>query len=147
MRQAMPVQEGKIIDFLNSTGADIPVGNVVVFANFCGVAEVDIPAGKSGAVALHGVWEVPAVTGAAFSVGDIVYWKLSSSYVTKTPTDNTIFGVVVEPKTASAAVARVKIGVLTADISVTENVIGDGNSIDYALAADAAADLASGDVG
>ncbi|MDO5115993.1 MAG: DUF2190 family protein [Synergistaceae bacterium] len=116
-RQAIPVQRGEVIDYKNSGETTISVGDVIVLSNMCGIAETEIKSGESGAVRLDQVWEIGAVTGSAFAVGDIVYWNTTNKYATKTPTNNTLLGIVVAPKASSEAKCRVKIGVLSATIS------------------------------
>ena len=109
IRQAMPVQTGDVIDYVNTTAALIEVGSVVPLISFCGVAETDIEDGRVGAVRIVGVWDVPAVSG-AISVGELVYWDSSVKKATKTNTGNTPLGVAVASKSGSATVARVKLG-------------------------------------
>ena len=43
-RQAMPVQTGKVIDYINSGETKINVGDVVPLISLCGIAETDIEA-------------------------------------------------------------------------------------------------------
>ena len=126
-RQPIPVQRGESIDYKNSGENKINVGDVVVFANMCGIAETDIDPGESGAVRLDQACELGAVTGSEFAVGDIVYWNPTNEYATKTPTNNTLLGIVIAPKAASAARCRVKIGVLCA--AVTSNPVADPTKI------------------
>lgn len=108
-RIAMPVHSGKVIDWLNGTSADVASGDVVPMKNFCGIAETDIPKSVTGAVAVYGVWDVPAVSGSAFEVGDFVYWDPAAKRVTQTETNNIPFGVVTLFKAASTTKARVLI--------------------------------------
>ena len=123
-RQAVPVQAGRVINYLNSTDADITVGDVVGLVSMCGIAETNIPKGQTGAVVLEGVWEVPAVSNAAFSVGDVVYWNASNNYATKTGTNNVFLGIVVEEKGSTATKAKVMLGrsaIITVNVTeVTE---------------------------
>ena len=124
-RQAMPVQAGRVINYLNPSdaAADIKVGDVVGLVSMCGIAEANIPKGATGAVTLEGVWEVKAVTNAAFAVGDVVYWNAENGYVTKTPTNNVFFGIVIEAKGTTAAKAKVMLGrVALITVNVTEAV-------------------------
>ena len=106
-RQAMPVQTGKVIDYINSGETKINVGDVVPLISLCGIAETDIEAGASGAVALYGVWEF------------IVYWDAANNHVTKTAAGGVFLGIVVAPKAASAALARCKIGVAAVSSSAS----------------------------
>ncbi|PKL04719.1 MAG: hypothetical protein CVV54_04355 [Synergistetes bacterium HGW-Synergistetes-1] len=124
-RQAMPVQAGRVINYLNPSdaAADIKVGDVVGLVSMCGISETNISKGATGAVVLEGVWEVKAVTNAAFAVGDVVYWNAENGYVTKTPTNNVFFGIVIEAKGTTAAKAKVMLGrVALITVNVTEAV-------------------------
>lgn len=116
-RQAVPVQAGKVIDYLNSGETAISVGDIVPLVNLCGIAETDIAAGKSGAVALYGIWEIAAETGTEFSVGDVVYWDAANSRATKSADGSVFLGVAAAPKASAAALCRVKIGLLCAPVS------------------------------
>lgn len=109
-RQAEYLNVGDRIDYANDTGSDIAVGDVVELNERIGVALVDIADGETGAVKTEGHFNLPAVTGSSFSVGDQVYWNTSSAYVTTTSTDNTPAGWVTAPKGSSVDEANVKIG-------------------------------------
>jgi len=128
-RQAMPVQAGRIINYTNPSdaAADITVGDVVGLVSMCGIAEANIPKGATGAVVLEGVWEVKAVTNAAFAVGDVVYWNAENGYVTKTATNNVFFGIVAEAKGTTVAKAKVLLGrsaIITVNVTeVTQEVV------------------------
>ena len=124
-RQAMPVQAGRVINYLNPSdaAADIKVGDVVGLVSMCGISETNISKGATGAVVLEGVWEVKAVTNASFAVGDVVYWNAENGYVTKTSTNNVFFGIVIEAKGTTAAKAKVMLGrVALITVNVTEAV-------------------------
>jgi predicted RecA/RadA family phage recombinase len=108
-RQAMPVQAGDVIDYVNTTGSMIAVGSIVPLVSFCGVAETDIEDGRAGAVNIVGVWDIPAASG-VFDVGDLLYWDGANKKATKTDTGNTPLGVAVASKGSGAAAARVKLG-------------------------------------
>lgn len=143
-RIAKPVQYGDNINYTNPSDAanNIAVGDIVPLINFCAVAITNIKKGETGALQTNGVFQVPAVTDAPFSVGDIVYWDATAKKATKTGTNNVYLGVVAEAKAQAGATANVK---LTMCASTTTQVT-DGASIDYTHPADAAADLAEGDV-
>ena len=117
-RIARPVQTGEVIDFINGGANPIKAGDVVPLGTFCGVAEIDIPANEIGTVAITKVWDVPAVSGTAFAVGDTLYWNAAGKQATKTAASNTPIGVCVAPKAAGQTVARVKIGVFSVNVTV-----------------------------
>lgn len=127
-RQAVPVQAGRVINYTNSSDADITVGDVVGLVSMCGIAETNIPKGSMGAVVLEGVWEVKAVTNASFAVGDVVYWNTENGYATKTSTSNVFFGIVVEAKGAAVALAKVMLG-RSAIITVNVTEVADVTQI------------------
>ena len=59
------VQPGKVLDYVNDTGADIASGDVVKAGALLGVALKDIPDSETGSVAVDGVFAVPKVAGTA----------------------------------------------------------------------------------
>ena len=136
-RQAMPVQAGRVINYLNPSdaAADITVGDVVGLVSMCGIAETNIPKGATGAVVLEGVWEVKAVTNASFAVGDVVFWNADNGYVTKTSTNNVFFGIVVEAKGTTAAKAKVMLGrsaIITVNVTeVTQEVVDTAQILEH----------------
>lgn len=69
------VQPGKVLDYVNTTGAVIASGSVVVAGALLGVALVNIPANGGGSVALEGVFEVPKKVGTAISQGVALVYK------------------------------------------------------------------------
>ncbi|MDR1495716.1 MAG: DUF2190 family protein [Clostridiales Family XIII bacterium] len=120
-RIAKPVQTGDVIDFINNTANPIAVGDVVPLKTFCGVAEIDIPVGEAGTVAITKVWDVPAVSGTAFDVGDVLFWNATNKQATLTTTSNTPVGVCVAPKATGQTVARVKIShVATVNVTINQ---------------------------
>ncbi|EFB89916.1 hypothetical protein HMPREF7215_2787 [Pyramidobacter piscolens W5455] len=109
MPMTKPIQIGNAITYVNAGEAAIAARDVVALANMCGIAQTGIAPGEAGTLILAGVHEVPAATGAAFAVGQIVYWDASGK---KAAAAGTVpLGVVVEPKASSAATAKVRIGV------------------------------------
>ncbi|WP_313571408.1 DUF2190 family protein [Comamonas terrigena] len=76
------VQPGKVLDYVNTTGAVIPSGSVVVAGALLGVALTDIPVGSEGSVAVDGVFAVPKVTGTAIGQGVAVVFKAATKAFT-----------------------------------------------------------------
>ncbi|MDH1765152.1 DUF2190 family protein [Comamonas aquatica] len=76
------VQPGKVLDYVNTTGAAIASGSVVVVGALLGVALVDIPVGATGSVAVDGVFSVPKVAGAAIGQGAPVVFKAATKAFT-----------------------------------------------------------------
>ncbi|TQI66739.1 DUF2190 family protein [Clostridium sp. KNHs216] len=105
------IQEGKIINYQNSTGSAIAYGDVLVLTGRIGVAVADIPNGALGSVELEGVFEIPAESTPTLTVGQTVYWDATNSRVTGTKPESgeIVAGIVVEPKTAAESTALVKL--------------------------------------
>lgn len=76
------VQPGKVLDYVNTSNAEIKSGQVVVAGALLGVALGNIPAGESGSVALDGVFEVPKKTGTAIGQGVAVVYKAADEAFT-----------------------------------------------------------------
>jgi predicted RecA/RadA family phage recombinase len=82
------VQRGDSIDYTPS--GDVNAGDVVVIGpDLIGIAKLDIKAGKLGALALTGVFQVPKNTGedTAFAAGMKVYWNTTDKVVTDDDSD------------------------------------------------------------
>lgn len=109
MAKAVHVQKGQTIDYYNGEAA-IGYGDIVPIVSRVAVAGEDIPAGATGSLQTEGVWEMPAVTNAAFAVGDALYWDATAGNLTKTASGNTPAGWCVESKATSTATAKIKIG-------------------------------------
>lgn len=83
---------GYIMDYLNSTGADLPVGSVVVAGVRVGVCEVAIPNGTVGSVRVREVVNLPKKAGDTPAQGGLVYWDAVHGYITTTSAGNTLAG-------------------------------------------------------
>lgn len=101
------VQRGETIDFINSTGADIAAGEVVELTARLGVAAILIPVGAKGALNVMGVYDFPALSTEALTVGQAVYFK--DGKIQADSTGAVLAGWAVEPKTTAGTVARIKI--------------------------------------
>lgn len=108
-KQAVYLQSGDVIDY--TAAANIAVGDVVPLGSRVGVAVTDIANGATGAVSIDGVYEMPAVNNAAFSVGDVVFWDDSANKLTLTGAGNTVAGIVVAAKAETGTTAKVDIEV------------------------------------
>jgi predicted RecA/RadA family phage recombinase len=104
-KQAVFNQDGNVIDY--TAGADISVGDVVPMTNFCGVALTGIANGATGAVKVDGIYAIPTDTGAAWNVGDKIYWNDTTNVGTKTATDNTPLGYAVAAKLSAGTSCKV----------------------------------------
>ena len=77
------VQEGDVLDYANG-GSAISSGDIVAISEMIGVAETDIAANETGAVAIKGVFSVTKVGSQAWSVGDKIFWDKTNTQFTKT---------------------------------------------------------------
>lgn len=112
---AVYVNRGEAIDFINDTGAAIAAGEVVALGTRIGVAGGDIPKGETGAVHVTGVFELPKAA-EELSVGAEVYYAedgVTASASTgsgDSAADNVPAGWAVQAAAADDATVRVKIG-------------------------------------
>ncbi|MFA0812683.1 DUF2190 family protein [Microbulbifer epialgicus] len=72
------VQDGRLLDYINNTGAAIASGQVVAIGAVLGVAMDDIAEGESGVIAIEGVFTVPKVSGAVIGQGQPLTWDVSA---------------------------------------------------------------------
>lgn len=70
-------EAGDVIQY--TPGANITAGQVVAIGNTLGVALVDIASGKTGSVALKGVFSAPKVNGAHILQGETLSWDVSAN--------------------------------------------------------------------
>lgn len=102
------VQEGKTLAYTNSSGSDIAYLEVIAptsFAHIIFIAAEAIANGKTGNVYTEGVFELPAITGTAFTFGEVLYFangKLNKTSGRKV-------GFAAEAKASAAATALVKL--------------------------------------
>lgn len=74
------VCDGNVIQWTNTSGADIASGDVCIVKHCVGVALVDIANAATGAVALEGVFSgIPKVSAAVFVQGEKLIWDTSAS--------------------------------------------------------------------
>lgn len=85
------VAEGEVLDVV--LAADVESGAAVKVGSIIGVALVSGLAGATVAVQVVGIFsDLPKATGAAWVVGDTLYWDATASKFTKTSTSNTFAG-------------------------------------------------------
>lgn len=101
------IQAGKVIEWLNGTGATVKSGDVVVIGALIGVAVADIIDGDTGSVDLSGVFELPKLAGQSFAFGAKLYWDATAKNLTTTVTSNTFTGNAWLPAASAATIARV----------------------------------------
>ena len=67
-------QDGKNLDYTNSTNAKIEANTILVVGDIVGVAGTDIEAGETGSVITKGVFEMPKKDSTATTQGTKVYF-------------------------------------------------------------------------
>lgn len=72
--------DGKVLNYINVTGADILSGAPVLMGATLGVAQTDINDTLSGSVEIEGVYEIRKATG-AISQGVKLYWDADGNPV------------------------------------------------------------------
>ena len=107
-------------DTINHTLAGtVSAGDMIAIGKLLGVCLSDGVSGDVIAVSISGVWDLPAVTGAAFTKGQTVTFDLSAGLIddaaaTPASGDLTLGCVVMETLTASAGdLVQVKLNVST----------------------------------
>ncbi len=142
----MFVQNGKTIDYVNSSGADIVYGAVISLTNCIGIAGEAIANGAAGSVHLEGVFELAAVNNAAFAVGDWLYWDVSEEKLTKVSTGNIPAGYCVATKAETGTTAEVKLigadAALLAAVAALQESFVAGSRFTVSYPQVAAADVA-----
>lgn len=103
--------QGAAIDF--TPGTDVAAGDVIVRGELVGVARLDIKAGRLGALAVEGVFDVPKATGAgsALAAGADVHWDAGAQQATADAASgaNKRLGRVVQDATDDDAIVRVRL--------------------------------------
>lgn len=81
-------------------------GEAYLFGGMLAVANVTAAEGEIAAFSRTGMYTLPKATGAAWVVGDTLYWNSTSRYLTKTATDNTKVGVAIAAAAAGDTVGK-----------------------------------------
>jgi len=113
MAQATYVQTGARIDY--TPAAAITAGDIVVQnAEFVGIASADIAAGRLGALAIEGVFDVSKQSGVltTFEVGDNVYWDDLNDRAVTIGGGNAYLGKCIRPAANNDTSVRVKLAPL-----------------------------------
>lgn len=107
----MFVQNGKTMEYKNPSASDpIRYLTPVVVDDLVGVALSDIAPGAVGALAVEGVFQLPAETSAAFAVGQTLYWDSTNNRLTATAGSLKKIGYAFGAKATATGTARVKLG-------------------------------------
>lgn len=111
-REAVFLRDGGVISYKNpSSSVTVLAGEVVEMINCIGIAVEDIAPLAAGALAMSGVFVMPADNNLAIDLGDLVYWKTADNKINKTATSGHVFaGVAVEAKGSTGTTVKVLIG-------------------------------------
>ncbi len=105
--QARFIHDGKSIDFFPE--ADVAAGTVIALGDLVGVTKLDIQAGRLGALAVVGVFDV-AKSDAAITLGSKVYWDNTAKQAVTTATGNKQLGIAIQAAEATDGTVRVRLG-------------------------------------
>ncbi len=105
--QARFIHDGKSIDFFPE--ADVAAGTVIVENDLVGVTKLDIQAGRLGALAVVGVFDV-VKNDAAITLGAKVYWDATAKQAVTTATGNKLLGIAIQAAEATDGTVRVRLG-------------------------------------
>ncbi len=105
--QARFIHDGKSIDFFPAT--DVPAGTVIVEGDLVGATKLDIQAGRLGALAVVGVFDVAKNDG-PITLGSKVYWDKTAKQAVTTATGNKQLGIAIQAAEATDGTVRVRIG-------------------------------------
>lgn len=103
------VQTGDAVDY--TPDADVKAGDVVIQNDLTGIAKLDIKAGKLGALAVTGVFDVPKATGAgsAIAAGAKVWWDATVKQATTVALAQGYLGKAVKAAADADATVRVRL--------------------------------------
>jgi len=103
------VQEGETLTVTAPTGG-VNSGDPVLVGHIFGVANFAAAAGAPVEIDTCGVFVLPKATGAAWAVGDILYYDATAKNITETATNNTKIGVATVAAQNTDTTGYVKIG-------------------------------------
>lgn len=91
------IQEGAVLSWINTSGAAVASGAVVLTGKRIGVALGDIAVGATGSLTMEGVFSVAKLTTDVVGQGDLLYWDAANSRLTTTAGGNTQAGYAAAP--------------------------------------------------
>jgi predicted RecA/RadA family phage recombinase len=104
------IQKGDTLDYTNNGTAVIDYHEVIPLGNIVGVAAQSIDIGATGSIAVVGVWEVPADTTVAFTVGQALYLDIKNNKAVKDNGDGLIpAGYAFSNKATTESTVQIKI--------------------------------------
>lgn len=103
------VMSGDVLDYTNTTGADIASGAPVLVGTRLGIALVNIANGANGSVRMRGVFIVAKLGTDTPAQGALLYWDAANKRLTTTASGNTQAGYAA--KAAGAGTTTVEISI------------------------------------
>lgn len=100
------IQPGEVLPVVAPSGG-MTTGLPYLFVNLVGISLNTVLVGATGELALTGIWSVAKVTGAAWVLGDLLYWDNTAKNFTKTATSNTLAGYAAEAATSGATTGKI----------------------------------------
>lgn len=86
------ILSGEVLDYTNTTGADLASGAPVLVGARLGIALVNIPNGGNGSVRMRGVFTVAKLGTDTPAQGALLYWDNANKRLTTTSAGNTQAG-------------------------------------------------------
>lgn len=103
------IQDGKTIQYTNTTGEIINSNTAILIGKRIGVAVSNIPNGETGILEVEGVFLLPKLSTDNISQGDILYWDNTNKRLTTTATGNTQAGYAFESAGSGTTQVKIKI--------------------------------------
>ncbi|MEO3997187.1 DUF2190 family protein [Mesorhizobium sp. CAU 1732] len=103
------VQPGNTITVPAPAGGAVS-GKPLAIGSLRGFASATAAAGEDVAVVRTGVHEYKKATGAAWAIGDNLYYSAANDYFTKTATDNVLFGFAAKASASGETLGEICLG-------------------------------------
>jgi predicted RecA/RadA family phage recombinase len=111
------VQPGRTLTVAAPTGG-VNSGDPVLVGAIFGIANYSALAGADVEIDTQGVFALPKASGAAWAVGDILYWDSVAKNLTETAANSLVVGTATAAAASGDTVGNVKIGALGATAGV-----------------------------
>ena len=99
------LHDGSTVDFVPAV--DVPAGSIVVLGDLVGVSKFFVAAGRTGAIAVRGVFDVVKDPSTNIDVGTRLYWSTVSWHVVKTASGHPLLGKSILPASPGTSYVRV----------------------------------------
>lgn len=101
------IHHGFTIDYTPSS--NVAAGDVIVQGDLVGVALLDIPANKKGALAVEGVFDFAKASGSAIAAGTVCYWNTTSKVAQSTAGSYKKIGKSIQSASSADTLVRIKL--------------------------------------